>query len=52
MAIALRGQRARPQYEDLVGIARSDGLGDVNSLIVMRSFRVIVLFWVNLVAEA
>ena len=27
MAIAMRGLRVRPQYEDLVGVAKSDGLG-------------------------
>ena len=28
MAIALRGLRVRPQYEDLIGVAKSDGLGN------------------------
>ena len=25
MAIAVRGLRVRPQYEDLIGVAKSDG---------------------------
>ena len=29
MAIAMRGLRVRPQYEDLVGVAKSDGLENV-----------------------
>ena len=29
MAIAMKGLRVRPQYEQLVGVARSDGLGQV-----------------------
>ena len=29
MAIALRGLRVRPQYEDLIGVAKSDGLGNI-----------------------
>ena len=27
-AIAMRGLRVRPQYEDLIGVAKSDGLGN------------------------
>ena len=27
MAIAMRGLRVRPQYEDLIGVAKSDDLG-------------------------
>ena len=26
MATAMRGLRVRPQYEDLIGVAKSDGL--------------------------
>ena len=29
MAIAMRGLRVRPQYEDLLGVAKPDGLGNI-----------------------
>ena len=29
MAIAMRGLRVRPQYEDLIGVAKSNGLGNI-----------------------
>ena len=29
MAIAMRGLRVRPQYEDLIGMAKPDGLGNI-----------------------
>ena len=29
MAIAMRGLRVRTQYEELIGVAKSDGLGNV-----------------------
>ena len=29
MAIAMRGLRVRPQYEELIGVAKSGGLGNV-----------------------
>ena len=32
MAIAMRGLRARPQYEQLVGVAKSDGLEQIKFL--------------------
>ena len=31
MAIALRGLNVRRQYEDLIGVAFSDGLGNIKS---------------------
>ena len=29
MAIAMRGLRVRPQYGDLIGVAKSDGLQNI-----------------------
>ena len=29
MAVAMRGLRVRPQCEELIGVARSDGLGNI-----------------------
>ena len=29
MAIAMKGLRVRPRYEDLIGVAKSDDLGQV-----------------------
>ena len=29
MAIAMKGLRVRPQYEDLIGVATSDGFGNI-----------------------
>ena len=32
MAIAMRGLRVRPQYEDLIGVAKPDGLENIKFL--------------------
>ena len=32
MAIAMRGLRVRPQYEELIGVAKSDGLENIKFL--------------------
>ena len=29
MAVAMRGLRVRPQYEDSIGVAKSDGLENI-----------------------
>ena len=31
MAIAMRGLKVKPTYEDLIGVAKSDGLGSIKS---------------------
>ena len=48
MAIAMRGLRVKPSYEQLVGVASSDGLEQNNSLTEMRKYFEKVLFHHNL----
>ena len=38
MAVAIRGLRVRPKYEDSIGVAVSDHLYNINFLIVMLNF--------------
>ena len=48
MAIAMHGLRVRPQYEDLIGVAKSDGLG--NNKFPNRDsdfFEKVALVWVQ-----
>ena len=44
MAIAMKGLKLKPKYEDLINVAVSDKLYDINFLIVMPSFYEMVLF--------
>ena len=54
VATALRGLRVRPQYEDLIGVAKPDGLEHIklNSLTEMRNLFDKVLFYHNLIEKA
>ena len=49
----MRGLRVRPQYKDLIGVAKSGGLGNiVNPLAEMRNLFEEVLFHHSLMAKA
>ena len=52
MAIAMRGLRVRPQYEDLIGVAKSDGLENSKSPNRDATFFDKVLFYHNLMEKA
>ena len=44
MAIAMKGLKAKPTYESLIGVAFSDGFGKLNSLSEMLNSCMMDLF--------
>ena len=44
MTIAMRGLKVKPSYEQLIGVATSDGLEILNFLTGMHRFKEKVLF--------